>query len=291
MSQLPDRVRADCAQIAASAESVSIHLDRLAAVERGPAPSLDPECHFLEGTREEVASYLLTLGAINFGSGWFPTLHKRPQCSGYFTIAWALTDRFRAVGSWSPAALRELAIDDLAGVLGQDREHELVDLYARALRELGGFLGDRRPIDVIEAADGSAVRLAQALADGLPTFRDPGFWKRAQIISSDLGLAGVATFGDLDRLTIFADNLVPHVLRVDGVLSYAPDLAARIDAGDLLPPGREEREIRACAVHACVALAERLGVSEPTLDNWLWNRGQEPRYKAIPRHRTRTTAY
>ena len=27
------------------------------------------------------------------------------------------------------------------------------------------------------------------------------------------------------------------------------------------------------------------------LDNWLWNRGQEPRYKAIPRHRTRTTAY
>ncbi len=36
----------------------------------------------------------------------------------------------------------------------------------------------------------------------------------------DLPLAGVAEFGDLDRLTIFADNLVPHVLRCDGVLVY-----------------------------------------------------------------------
>ena len=44
-------------------------------------------------------------------------------------------------------------------------------------------------------------------------FADHGFYKRAQIVASDLALAGVAEFDDLDRLTIFADNLVPHVLR------------------------------------------------------------------------------
>ncbi len=43
--------------------------------------------------------YMLTLDAINFGSGWFPTLRKRPGCSGYFTVAWALADRFRARGA------------------------------------------------------------------------------------------------------------------------------------------------------------------------------------------------
>ena len=43
--------------------------------------------------------FTLTLDAINFGSGWFPTLRKRPGCSGYFTVAWALTDRFRADGA------------------------------------------------------------------------------------------------------------------------------------------------------------------------------------------------
>jgi len=58
-----------------------------------------------------------------------------------------------------------------------------------------------------------------------------------------------------------------------------------------LEPGREEREIRACAVHACELIASELGVAPRILDGWLWNRGQLPRYKAVPRHRTRTTAY
>jgi hypothetical protein len=55
--------------------------------------------------------------------------------------------------------------------------------------------------------------------------------------------------------------------------------------------GREEREIRACAVHACEQLAARLGVPARTLDTWLWNRGQQPAYKARPRHRTRCVFY
>jgi Potential Queuosine, Q, salvage protein family len=101
----------------------------------------------------------------------------------------------------------------------------------------------------------------------------------------------VAEFDDLDRLTIFADNLVPHVLRVDGVLRYDERLAAHIDSGELLPPGEEEREIRACALHACELIAERTDTPPRVLDMWLWNRGQSPRYKAIPRHRTRTVFY
>ena len=59
----------------------------------------------------------------------------------------------------------------------------------------------------------------------MPFFDDHGFYKRAQIVPNDLTLAGVAEFDDLDRLTIFADNLVPHVLRVDGVLRYDAELA------------------------------------------------------------------
>jgi hypothetical protein len=125
----------------------------------------------------------------------------------------------------------------------------------------------------------------------MPYFDDSGFYKRAQITPSDLALAGVAEFDDLDRLTIFADNLVPHVLRVDGVLRYDPALAARIDAGELLPPGPEEREIRACALHACERLAERTGTPPRVLDVRLWNRGQAPEYKSIPRHRTRGVYY
>jgi hypothetical protein len=284
-------VRRSCAQIAAEARWVAIDPDRAGALEPGPAPGLDAERHYLEGSDEDVATYLLTLDAINFGSGWFPTLRKRPGCSGYFTVAWALSDRFREHGPWSSAELSALEAGEVAAVLGQAPDHELMSLYAEALRQLGRFLGERSALDVARAAQGSAEALAEALVEGMPFFRDPGFYKRAQIAASDLALAGLAEFSDLDRLTIFADNLVPHVLRVDGVLRYHPQLAARIDAGELLPPGPQEREIRACAVHACESIAADMGVTPRELDGRLWNRGGLPRYKAVPRHRTRTVAY
>jgi Potential Queuosine, Q, salvage protein family len=286
-----DEVRESCADIAAGAQHVQIELEALARVEPGGRAELDPERHYLEGEPEDVAAYMLTLDAINFGSGWFPTLRKRPGCSGYFTVAWALADRWRATGSWSPAQLRELDASELAEVLGQAPEHELMGLYASALRDLGVFMGERSALQVVSEAGGSAERLATTLAAAMPFFDDRGFYKRAQIVANDLALAGVAEFADLDRLTIFADNLVPHVLRVDGVLRYDPQLAARIDAGELLPAGEEEREIRACALHACELIAARLATPPRVLDVWLWNRGQAPEYKAIPRHRTRTVYY
>jgi hypothetical protein len=291
--ELPDRARASCRAIAAGARSVAIDLERLDAFEALPAepPQLDPERHFLEGPPDEVAAYVLALDSINFGSGWFPTLRKRPGCSGYFTVAWALADRWRAAGPWSSAELRALEAAEVASVLGQERRHELMALYAQALRSLGDFLGERSALELVLEAGGSATRLAAMLAEGMPFFDDVGFWKRAQILPNDLALAGVADFHDLDRLTIFADNLVPHVLRVDGVLRYDAALAAQIDSGELLEPGPEEREIRACAVHACELISARTGVPPRVLDTWLWNRGQAPRYKARPRHRTRTVFY
>jgi hypothetical protein len=287
---LCDDARRRSAEIAAGARHVEIDHAALDRIEPGPPPVLDAERHYLEGSPGEVAGYLLALDSINFGSGWFPTLRKRPGCSGYYTIAWNLADHYRAHGSWSNEELRDLSAADVAGVLGQERDHELMGLFATALNDLGVFLGERSALEAIEAADGSAERLAESLT-AMPFFRDEGFWKRAQITANDMALGGLAEFGDLDRLTIFADNLVPHVLRTDGVLRYTPELAALIDSEELLPPGEEEREIRACALHACELIATRLGIAPRDLDVMLWNRGQEPRYKARPRHRTRTVFY
>jgi len=288
---LLDEVRSNCRRIAETARFVAIDTDAWRAPEPSPAPELDPERHYLEGSPGDVAAYLLQLDAINFGSGWFPSLRKRPGCSGYFTVAWALADRVRARGPWTNAELRALDSDELAGVLGQERRHPLMAVYAEALRDLGRFLGRRSALELVDEADGSAERLAMLLARGMRFFDDRGFYKRAQIVPSDLALAGLAELHDLDRLTIFADNLVPHVLRVDGLLRYDPALAARIDAGVPLPQGPEEREIRGCAVHACEQLAERIGATPRELDVRLWNRGQAPEYKAVPRHRTRSVYY
>jgi len=296
---LCDDVRQHCAAVVAGARHVRIDEAALEAYDlEGPPPepeALDPERHFLEGSREETCAYLLILDAINFGSGWFPLLRKRGvgenRVSGYYTVAWALADHCRAHGVPDGAALRSMGTEEIAAILGQDPALELMSLYAQALRELGRFLGDRPAHAVVDGAGGSAERLAATLAGGLTLFADTGFYKRAQIVPSDLALAGVAAFSDLDRLTIFADNLVPHVLRCDGVLVYDDGLAAWIEQGRPLPMDAREREIRAGAVHACELLAGRLGVAPRALDTWLWNRGQGEPYKARPRHRTRTVFY
>ena len=308
---LLEEVRSSCARIAATARWVRIDMDaianqealaKLAAAAPGESPAtFDPLRHYLEGEPADVADYLLALDAINFGSGWFPTLRKRldggQPIGGYFTVAWGLADYVRAHhaagdgwaldGAW----LRAVDTRAIADILDQPRDHELMSLYAMALRELGRFLGERRALDLVAECGGSAERLAQALAGGMAMFDDRGFYKRAQIVPADLALAGVASFADLDRLTIFADNLVPHVLRCEGFLLYDESLAARIDAGEVLPLGGPEREIRACAVHACELISARTGIPPRVLDNHLWNRGQAPEYKARPRHRCRCVYY
>ena len=178
-------------------------------------------------------------------------------------------------------------------------------LYAASLRDLGERVvaehGERFSA-VADAADGSAVALAQRLGSWT-SFADRSrygelevpFLKRAQIAAADLDRAGVARFGDLPRLTMFADNLVPHVLRLDGILAFDSDLVARIDREELIVHGSpEEVEIRACAVHAVellVAAAPGDGLTAAALDQLLWHRGREPYYKASPRHRSRCTAY
>ena len=166
-----------------------------------------------------------------------------------------------------------------------------MSLFAQALREFGRLLGDRDALGLVEAPTAPRSALAATLATRCALFADHGFYKRAQIAANDLALAGIARFDDLDDLTIFADNLVPHVLRCDGVLRLRRRTRGAHRRWHAAPAGNEEREIRACAVHACELLAQRTGVPPRVLDVWLWNRGQAPEYKARPRHRTRTVFY
>ncbi len=297
---LTDDIRAACAAVAGRARQVRIREDAVeayaATLPAGspPAPDLAPG-----EPDERRAAFQITLNAINFGSGWFPTLRKRPGMSGFRTVEAGL----RARVPWHADELIAVGRDEVAAALGQDPEHELMGLFETALRELGAKVRDGHGGSFLALARsaGSAEGLASELA-GWPTWSDVSpyeelrvpFFKRAQIAAADLALAGLGPNRDLHRLTLFADNLVPHVLRLDGVLELDVELEARIDAEELIEhDSPEEVEIRACALHAVELLVA--AHPEPTtataVDNHLWHRGAGPRYKARPRHRARTTAY
>jgi hypothetical protein len=308
VSDLLSDLRSACALVAERARYVRIERERTSAYVGSlpidlPAGGADPGVHLTGGTREERAAFWLTLDAINFGSGWFPTLRKRTGQSGYFTIAAGVRDRFVEHGPWRAVELTEIDPREVAAALGQDPGHELMALFAHSLNDLGRHVvleHGGRFAAVVDSAGSSAVALVERL-QGWESFADTSrydglavsFLKRAQIAAADLARAGVAAFRDLDRLTMFADNLVPHVLRLDGLLTYDDALLERIDRGELIEHGsREEVEIRACALHTVsMVAAERAGALEADIDALLWHRGQQPRYKAVPRHRSRCTAY
>jgi Potential Queuosine, Q, salvage protein family len=295
---LTDDVRAACARVAARARSVRVGEDAVGPYAK-TLPTESPPAPDYEGTLEERAAFSLTLNAINFGSGWFPTLRKAPGMSGFRTVEAGL----RAHGPWPADALAAMTEEAIAAVVGQDPGHELMGLFAAHLRELGERVCAEHGgsfLELARAGEGSAVALAERLGSR-PTWRDVSVYdgeevplfKRAQLAAADLALAGIAPAGDLAELTLFADNLVPHVLRIDGVLEFEPALVARIDAGELLEhDSPEEVEIRACAVHAVDRLVAAHGrTTAMAVDNALWHRGGDARYKAHPRHRARTTDY
>jgi len=313
-------IRSGCREVTRRARSVRIQeagleafAERLASVS-WPEEDLDP-AHHVRGSEPEELAFVIALDAINFGSGWFPVLRKRDGLSGYRTVATACKERFETEGAWSAASLRATTAEVMAEMLGQDlldpEVEELMALYAKAWRDLGRWLGERhddRFESVIDSAEHSAARLVHSLAE-MSLYRDVAryeevevpFYKRAQITVADLARVldpeGRGRFDDLDSLTLFADNLVPHVLRCEGVLVYEDSLADRIDRQVLLAPGSpEEIEIRAVAVEAVERLVDALGRrGRPTtahaLDGLLWNAGQAPAIKARPRHRTRCAFY
>lgn len=297
---LPDEVRASCAWVAERARFVRVEADAIEPYAQGLAAE-EPEEPVTPTEPEAAAAFAICMNAINFGSGWWPTIRKRQGHSGYATMAAGVEERFASVGPWTAEELVAMDAETIAAVVGQDPGHPLMVHFAAALRDVGEHLQaehDGRYLDVVESAD-SIPALAGILA-GWDSFADASeyegrrvpFFKRAQLAAADLHRAGVADLTGVERLTAFADNLVPHVLRVDGLLELELDLTARIEAEELLVHGSpEEVELRACAVHAIELLAAACDLSPAEIDSALWNRGRDPRYKSLPRPRSRNSAY
>ena len=260
---LPDEVRASLrADRRAGARSVTIDLDALGGARRpARAPAADAERHYLDGSPQDVAAYFLTLDAINFGSGWFPTLRKRPGCSRLL---------HGRVGARRPLPRRG-PLDDRASCArcaprrsptrsARRRDHELMALYAQALRELGRFLGDRRALDLVARVRAARPRARRARSRrGMALYDDRGFYKRAQIAPPTSRWPASREFDDLDR----ADDLrrqprPPRPALRRRARLRATASAAHIDAGRAAAPrpaGARDPRLRGPRVRAARAAA------------------------------------
>jgi hypothetical protein len=279
------------------------------------------EMHYSDGT-ERTLNWLLLLDALNFCFWAFPTEPRwrvewrGVTLDGYNALAASLS---RAMDEGLPlydaAYLAGLDEETLANILHPALDAAPIPLLAERLAnacEVGRVLLERYDgqfANALQAAGRDAVSLALLLARDFSSFADVAIWngqpvpflKRAQICVADTYTAfaghGLGALTGLDQLTAFADYKLPQLLRYQGVMVYAPELAAQVDGYQEIAAGSApEVEIRAATVWAVEllrrALAER-GVmrSASEIDYRLWSESQTPTPDMRPYHRTRTTSY
>lgn len=320
---LPEQVRQAAAWVAANAQSVRIDHEKIPGytamlLDKYPIiTGLDPAHHFLsQASPAATAAYVLALDSVNFGSGYFPVAHSHGLPLEYNHVAGALKSAFAESRLNTPQKWAEAHAADCHDIfaipLGLDAQlDELMQLFATHLQVTGEQLVknyDGEVLNLLESAGNSAVALAETVATW-PTFRDIAqfkgrdvpLFKRAQILAADMYLAfggrAPAAFTDMASLTNFPDNMVPHVLRCDGIISYTPELSALIDGGVTLAAcSGEEAEIRAIGLHVVelmksAAHAAGRDVTSVNLDHILWNRGYEAELYKKPAHRTFSVWY
>jgi hypothetical protein len=283
-----------------------------------PIPGWDDKHHF-RGDDEATLAYLLVLDAINFcfwpppGRDRWEICHEGRSYSGYYALSVSLK---KALESGIPITdarfLASLTLGQMKEILSGRGVLQLMEKRVENLQELGRVLLENyggKASQLVAGAQCSAVALARLLTTSFSSFRDEAvylgekvfFYKRAQLLAADIhgafGGEGWGGFGDMGKLTAFADYKLPQVLRHMGVLDYAAPLAEKIDGLIYLDPGsQEEVEIRANTIWAVEMIRqelERLGRKLRAFEiDWiLWSLGQDEAFKKKPYHRTVTIFY
>jgi hypothetical protein len=210
-----------------------------------------------------------------------------------------------------PLRWAEADADTVARLFRGEGQIPLLEKRQEVLNETGRCLlehFDGQFARAVKRVGGDARDLAYLLAERFPSFRDApqyqgrmvALLKRAQLCASDLHQAwtqfGYGGLEGMGRLTVFADYRLPQYLRHIGVLTLAPELAQRIDAGRELPAGSaEEVELRAATIVGGDVLRSALAARGMDLPAWqldyvLWEDSHDPAV-TVPHHRTRTIYY
>ncbi|CAF3570970.1 hypothetical protein FGSG_06031 [Fusarium graminearum PH-1] len=240
---------------------------------------------------ESTVNFIFTMDLLNF-SFWSELPDDERFAIEYRGKKWT--------GYWSLVAALQRALDE------------------NCLREAGQVLCkyyDGAVTELVYAADGSAARLVNLLAQDFNCFRDEHRYedgkmirlmKRAQILVADLWACfngeSYGEFRDIDKITMFADYRIPQILMTMGALYCSPSIAAAINDKKMIESGCAwELQIRACSIW-CVELIRReilrqhpgAHVNAILIDFFLYDSmkeleaaGKEP----IPHHRTRSIWY
>ncbi len=212
--------------------------------------------------------------------------------------------------------LAKLPHDDMAKIFAGNIEMPMLDEKLELFHQVGAVLAakyDGRFYNFIKSCSpklyDNGKGLVERLAAEFPRFNDIseydghsikiykltqlGYWQ----IYSGLHGTGAFKLEDPQKMTAFADYIVPVGLRVMGMTSYSPELEKAINTYQMIPrDSKWEIEIRAHCLYATALLADEINkirpakeqIIIPQIDARLWTHFHTTDW---PHHLTKTIMY
>lgn len=213
--------------------------------------------------------------------------------------------------------LKNIQKKDMEQIFSGNFEIPMLNERLKIFKEVGKVLTEKYDghfYNLVEASNNKLFNngngLIEKLIKNFPSFDDSAMYKGKKVIFNKRAqLAGgmiyekflpeKKLFKDIDKLTIFADYVLPKGLRDMGILNYDHILEEKVDNQKLIKKNsREELEIRASTIHIADILIKRINklrnnknkINALHIDYKLWSESRK--YKeGKPHHLTKTIAY
>ncbi len=212
--------------------------------------------------------------------------------------------------------LSTVSREELDGIFAGNIKMPMLDEKLEVLHQVGGVLVEKydgRFHKFIQACSPRLYDNGNGIIDRLvkefPRFNDVSifagheikFYKLAQLgvwmLYSTLHRSGQFHLDDLEKMSAFADYIVPVALRLLGIISYSTELESAIHAHQLIArDSTQEIEIRAHCLYTTALLTQEINrlrgpqeqVIIPQIDARLWTHYHTTSW---PHHLTRTIMY
>jgi hypothetical protein len=308
---------------------VTTHIEKIQEVagwmayEELPMPDYALPLGAGEGNADETIDFILTADAVDTAFTDFST-HDKFQVD-YAGRHWSDSDALfacmkRAMDNGMPILdgkfLAQITRPEMERIFAGNIELPMLDEKMAVWRQVGGVLAGKYagrfhnfvkscPPRLYDNGNGLVDRMVKEFPrfddvseyDGqtIKIYKLPqlGLW----LTYSTLRKTGQFPIDDLEKMTAFADYIVPVALRLMGMTSYSPELEHAINTHQMIArDSRQEIEIRAHCIYACALLCEEvnkirpkeLQIISPQIDARLWTHYHTTSW---PHHLTKTIMY
>ncbi len=312
-----------------SSRSVQTHYDKIVEVaswmayEELPMPEFTLPFGVGQKDADEAIDFVMVADSIDTAFTDF-TRHEKFQVD-YVGQHWSDSDAEfacikRAVDDGVPfldgGYLAKMTRADLNKIFEGNIEMPMLDEKLEVLHQVGALLAenyDGRFHNFVKSCSPKLYDNGNGLIDRLvkefPRFNDVSmldgheikFYKLAQLgvwmLYATLHGQGKFRLDDPQKMTAFADYIVPLALRLHGITSYSEKLEKAINTHELIPrDSRWEIEIRAHCIYATAVLTEEINkrrpanlqVIIPQIDARFWTHFHTTTW---PHHLTQTIMY